>query len=532
MTLQNAVILNQFIYPASHVANPGNTNTNVMPPMGARFRLKANVDITQLNPQSRIIAQAMKDYGLIVADNGSNFFFSGASASMNGSNQETLTWDDNDIQDSVRGLKSLQYNMFEVVDLTPRVTSLSTTSGVAGTSVTIVGQNFSGSAGRLQVLFGNTAATSMTYVSDTQIVAIAPVGTGTVDVRVQSGVASSTSQNIKNPIFGYGISAVSAASKFTFGVTPPPNQAPTVAQAAAASTVVSMASTLSVLGADDGGEGNLTYTWSSVGPATGSATFSTNGTNAAKSSVATFTQSGTYTLTVTITDAQGLSVTSSVLVTVPTAPPPNAPPTVAVAAAASTPVAGKSNLSVLGADDAGEASLRYTWTSTGPAAVTFSVNGTNAAKSTVATFTKSGTYTLTARIVDAAGLSVTSSVDLVVKVNQKPTVSRKAIAAPFVLVGNSTRVSAIGADDGGGANLTYTWSSIGPKPVTFSHNGSYAAWNVGVTFSSIGSYLFTVTITDQEGQSVKSSVYVVVLPDYAYFWPVYWQVVAINSKLQ
>ena len=72
------MILNQFLYPASHTANPGNTNTAIQPPMGARFRLKASVDISSLNPQSRIIAQAMKDYGMILADNGGNFFFQGA----------------------------------------------------------------------------------------------------------------------------------------------------------------------------------------------------------------------------------------------------------------------------------------------------------------------------------------------------------------------------------------------------------------------------------------------------------------------
>ena len=76
-TLQNTIILDQFLYPASQVADPGNTNTAIQPPMGARFRLKASVDISALSPESRIIAQAMKDYGMIVADNGGNFFFHG-----------------------------------------------------------------------------------------------------------------------------------------------------------------------------------------------------------------------------------------------------------------------------------------------------------------------------------------------------------------------------------------------------------------------------------------------------------------------
>src|SRR5206468_5295184 len=128
-TLQNNIIRDQFLYPASHTADPGNNNAAVQPPMGARFRLKAGVDISQLNPESRVIAQAMKDYGMIVADNGSNFFFTGASYAVDASNGQTLTWNDNDIQDTLHGLKSLHFADFEVVDLTPAVTDLSAHSG-------------------------------------------------------------------------------------------------------------------------------------------------------------------------------------------------------------------------------------------------------------------------------------------------------------------------------------------------------------------------------------------------------------------
>ncbi|MBM4070765.1 MAG: hypothetical protein FJ271_17695 [Planctomycetes bacterium] len=216
-TLRNDIILQQYQYPASHVANPGNNNAAVQPPMGARFRLKASVDISGLNPQSKVVAQAMKDYGMIVADNGSNFFFSGASSSVNASNQFTLTWNDNDIQSSTNGLKSLRYSDFEVVDLTPIVTGLSVHSGAAGTQVTVIGQNFSGAAGRLQVLFGNTAASSVTVLNDSHVLAIAPDGTGIVDVRVQSGVANPNDPyNYKGSIFGYGISAVSSNARYSF----------------------------------------------------------------------------------------------------------------------------------------------------------------------------------------------------------------------------------------------------------------------------------------------------------------------------
>ena len=97
------------------------------------------------------------------------------------------------------------------------------------------------------------------------------------------------------------------------------NAPPTVATPAAASDPGSgITSNLSVLGADDGGEPNLTYTWSVVSKPSGAAdpTFSLNGTNAAKNSVATFSQNGNYTLRATITDAGALSVTSDAVVNV------------------------------------------------------------------------------------------------------------------------------------------------------------------------------------------------------------------------
>jgi IPT/TIG domain len=333
-TLQNSIILNQFLYPASHTANPGNTNAAIQPPMGARFRLKSTVDLSQLNPQSRIIAQAMKDYGLIVADNGSNFFFQGASSAVDGNNQLTLTWNDNDVQDTLHGLKSLHFSDFEVVDLTPRVTALDVHSGAAGTVVTVIGQNFNGSAGHLQVLFGTTAATSVTYLDDAHLRATAPAGSGTVDVRIVSGVSANNASNYTGTIFGYGVSATSAADLFTYG-TPPANAAPTIAQAASVSPspVKGKTATLNVLGADDGGEANLIYSWSVVSKPAGAAnpTYSINGSNAAKTTQVRFYKSGVYMFRATITDVQGLSATSDVTVTVL-----RSPKSIAVTATATT----------------------------------------------------------------------------------------------------------------------------------------------------------------------------------------------------
>ena len=216
-TLPNAVILNQYLYPGSHVANPGNNNASIQPPMGARFRLKASTDISTLNPQSRVIAQALKDYGLIVADNGSAFFVSGASYSVDANNQFALTWNDNDIQDTVHGLKSLVFSNFEMVDLYPAVTAVNPTQGAAGTSVTLTGRNYSGAAGRLSVWFGTNQAPAVTVVDDAHVTAVAPAGSGTVDVRVQSGITNANfAENFTRPIWGYGLSATSVADRFTF----------------------------------------------------------------------------------------------------------------------------------------------------------------------------------------------------------------------------------------------------------------------------------------------------------------------------
>jgi hypothetical protein len=65
------------IYPARHDAGDGPDAS--LPPMGLRLRLKANVDISGYGPQSRVILTALKRYGMILADNGSPWYISGAS---------------------------------------------------------------------------------------------------------------------------------------------------------------------------------------------------------------------------------------------------------------------------------------------------------------------------------------------------------------------------------------------------------------------------------------------------------------------
>jgi hypothetical protein len=89
-----------FTSPATHFASRSD-NPN-LPPMGMRVRLKADFDIDSFPPQARVILQALKQYGMILADNGGNWFISGA---------PDPRWDD----DQINTLKRVRGSDFEVV---------------------------------------------------------------------------------------------------------------------------------------------------------------------------------------------------------------------------------------------------------------------------------------------------------------------------------------------------------------------------------------------------------------------------------
>jgi autotransporter-associated beta strand protein len=127
--------------------------------------------------------------------------------------------------------------------------------------------------------------------------------------RINDVKADGVSQGATN---SYTFENVTTSHTFYADFT---NSAPTVVNAATA-TVASTTALLEVLGGDDQGEANLTYTWSVTGTPPGTVTFSANSNNAAKSATATFTNSGTYGFQAVIRDQPGLTATSSVSATV------------------------------------------------------------------------------------------------------------------------------------------------------------------------------------------------------------------------
>ncbi len=89
-----------YVSPARHYAS-SNTSPN-LPPMGMRVRLKASFDVSSFSPHNQVILNCLKKYGMMVADNGSNWYISGA---------PDARWDDNDLN----ALKTVQGSNFEVV---------------------------------------------------------------------------------------------------------------------------------------------------------------------------------------------------------------------------------------------------------------------------------------------------------------------------------------------------------------------------------------------------------------------------------
>jgi hypothetical protein len=92
---------NYYIWPARHKAQHGSCATPV--PFGARFRLKTGYDISGFSPQAQVLLQAFKTYGIVLADNGSDWYVSGS---------PSPSWDN----DQLHELDVLSGSDFEAVD--------------------------------------------------------------------------------------------------------------------------------------------------------------------------------------------------------------------------------------------------------------------------------------------------------------------------------------------------------------------------------------------------------------------------------
>jgi hypothetical protein len=95
-----------FIWPARHFASQSE-NAN-LPPMGQRFRLKASFDISGFSPGNKVILTALQTYGMILADNGSAWFISGAPDER---------WNDDELQSELNLITGADFEAVDVLRL-------------------------------------------------------------------------------------------------------------------------------------------------------------------------------------------------------------------------------------------------------------------------------------------------------------------------------------------------------------------------------------------------------------------------------
>ncbi len=186
-----------YVWPARHYAS---TLTGTQyPPMGARFRLRANFDISGFSPTNQIILTALKRYGMILADNGSAWYMSGAPderwnntelrqfLTVAGSNLEAV--DATVLMVDVNSGQAQQTSVFVNVNPSSATVQVSTqkqfTASVVGNANQAVTWDVNGTVG------GNSAAGFIDSISGLYTAPVVPPSPATVTVHATSAAVPS-----------------------------------------------------------------------------------------------------------------------------------------------------------------------------------------------------------------------------------------------------------------------------------------------------------------------------------------------------
>jgi hypothetical protein len=264
------------------------------------------------------------------------------------------------------------------------------------------------------------------------------------------------------------------------------NLAPLIANGPtpAVNPVTSTAVNLSFLATDDGDAADLIFTWSTVGSVPAPVSFSpATGTVAVTSTTtATFTAPGNYPIQIQVRDAYGLTAMAQAVITVQ-----STPKLITVAPATATvSVLGTQAFTASGVNQFGTALAQ-------PLPVTWSVAGGGSIASNgvfTAGTTAGGPFTVSATLPTASSNASVTVVDNAPTLVQGPTVTLNAAGTGLIF-------SALAADDGGEAALTYRWAIEGTAPgtVSFAANDSNTAKNTTATVSAAGTYTVRLTAT-------------------------------------
>jgi hypothetical protein len=150
-----------FVPPATHAAGNNSGTDNIM---GMRLRLKASFDISSFSAANQVILTAMKDYGMIVADNGSNMYFQGA---------PDARWDDNDLN----ALKAIDASEFDVVQMGTEYDAATAPTGAVPTISSFTASQTTVAAGTPVTLNWTVSNDSYDYID-----VVGPVRAGTQTV--------------------------------------------------------------------------------------------------------------------------------------------------------------------------------------------------------------------------------------------------------------------------------------------------------------------------------------------------------------
>jgi hypothetical protein len=175
-TLQNSQAA--FTPPASHWA--ANSTNQYAAPMGMRLRLKSGFDISGFPPQSQVILAALQQYGMIMADNGSSMFITGAPDD---------NWNNNDLA----SLKTVPASEFEVLLIDPLYTQNNIPQGANPTITSFTANPQTASAGQSVTLSWNVSNAEYNIVSP-QVGVTTATSVSVVPAKTTTYILSSTNQ--------------------------------------------------------------------------------------------------------------------------------------------------------------------------------------------------------------------------------------------------------------------------------------------------------------------------------------------------
>ncbi len=282
---------------------------------------------------------------------------------------------------------------------------------------------------------------------------------------------------------------------------------PPVANAGADQTITLPTSTVSLTGSGtDAGGSIASYSWAKLsGPASGTiATTTTANTNI------TGLVQGVYVFALTVTDNQGATATDNVQVTVNAATAPANQPPVANAGADQTIQLPTSTVSLTGTGtDADGTIASYAWTKlSGPAGATIT---TPTVANTNITGLTQGVYVFTCTVTDNQGATATDNVQVTVNAATVPTnqppVANAGADQTIQLPTSTVSLTGTGTD-ADGTIASYAWTKLsGPAGATIT---TPTVANTNITGLIQGVYVFTCTVTDNQGATATDNVQVTV----------------------